>query len=355
MASKVLILYNNLFHYRIPVWNILAQSYDLTVAYTYDAKQKDIDMCNFETIQLPYRVCSKIVLHKDNIFRLCQNYDVVIAFGQISFLKFSTLGFKKRKFKLINWCIGAPAGYKRHYGDGGKFYHFANDFFHRKADALVFYSQPAVDMHVSRGFSREKLFVANNTVEVVNCGFQCDNRRTILFIGTIYLEKGLQFLLDSYKRAYDADPNVISLTIVGGGTQFEVIKKWIYENGLTRKITMTGPVYEAEKKAELFIQSLACISPLQAGLSVLESMGYGVPFITSENAITGGESFNIQDGISGYRMKDISKLTDVILDISKFPNRYLEMGKNAYEHYWNNRKPKDMARGLHEAIKYVLK
>jgi len=355
MGPKVLILYNNLFHYRIPIWNIFAKYCDLTVAYTYEAKKADIELCEFNTIKLKYKTYSKFVYHKDDIFKLCQGFDVVIAFGQISFLKFSTLGYRNRKFKLINWCIGAPAGYNRHYGDGSKLYHFANDFFHKKADALVFYSQPAVELHVGRGFSRDKLFVANNTVEVIDCGFKEDNRNSLLFIGTLYLEKGLQVLLDSYKKAYDLDSNIVNLTIVGGGNQFSVIQKWIENNGLSNKIKMTGPVYDSERKAELFCQSLACISPLQAGLSVLESMGYGVPFITSENAITGGESFNIQDGISGYRLKDVSNLTEVILEISHNREKFILMGKNAYQHYWTNRKPEDMAKGLLEAVTYVLK
>lgn len=355
MKPKVLFLYNYLFHYRIPIWNILSESFDLTVAYTYQAKQEDIDKCQFKIIQLHYKQYSKFIWHKENIVDLCSNYDVVIADGQISFVKYSLLGFSKRNFNLLYWCIGAPAGYNRHYGDGSKLYFWSNDFFHKKADAMIFYSQKAVDLHVDRGFFREKMFVANNTVTVLKGEYNTTKRNTILFIGTLYLEKGLQLLLDSYKKAYDKNCNVVNLTIVGGGTQFQTISDWIKRNGLAEKILLTGPIYEIQKKAEFFRYSLACISPLQAGLSVLESMGYGVPFITSENAITGGESFNIENGSNGLRLADISTLDEIILDITLNPQKYLDMGKNAYNHYWSCRKPDDMAKGIENAINYTLK
>lgn len=354
MKPKVLFLYNYLFHYRIPIWNILTDFFDLTVAYTYPAKQKDIDICNFETKQLHYNQYSKFVWHKENIFNLCKNYDVVVADGQISFIKYSLLGFRKRNFKLLYWCIGAPAGYNRHYGDGSKFYFWSNDMIHKKADAMIFYSQRAVDLHIERGFSHEELFVANNTVQVLKEDYNATNRNTILFIGTLYLEKGLQLLLDSYKRAYERYHNIINLTIVGGGVQFDMISDWVEQNGLLEKINMVGPVYDINKKAEYFRNSLACISPCQAGLSVLESMGYGVPFITSNNAITGGESFNIENGDNGLLVTDISKLDDIIQDITLNPQKYIDMGKKAYNHYWSCRKPEDMANGIKDAINYTL-
>ena len=43
--KKVLILYNKLFHYRIPIFNILADKYDLTVVYSYKANEKDLAQC----------------------------------------------------------------------------------------------------------------------------------------------------------------------------------------------------------------------------------------------------------------------------------------------------------------------
>ena len=50
--KKVLVLYNKLFHYRIPIFNLLAEKYDLTVVYSIDSKFNP-DEVRFKTIQIP--------------------------------------------------------------------------------------------------------------------------------------------------------------------------------------------------------------------------------------------------------------------------------------------------------------
>ena len=352
---KVLILYNKLFHYRIPIWNLLANECELTVAYSYPAKEEDIKLCDFKTLYLPVVEIGRFVIHKENIYKLAKGFDVVICYEQASYLKYSSLAFRKsRPFKLIYWSLGAPASYKRKYGEANWFYYFVEDNIIKRGDAYVVYTPYAKQLGKNRGYNSDGIFVANNTVKVIREEYSSKGRENILFIGTLYLEKGLSQLLFSYKDAFQQNTAVPKLQIIGGGDEYEQIKKWINDNGLAEKIVMMGPIYNEEKKAELFAHAIACISPLQAGLSVLESMGYGVPYITSENAITGGEAFNIEHNVSGLRYPEDTKLTDVLLDITLCPEKYLSMGMKAYNHYWTNCTPEIMASGLQQSIEFVL-
>lgn len=354
--KKVIKLESSIKHYNVPIYNLINQKYDFTVLYFQKSSDCAIDDCEFKTIYVPYKQIYKFTYLRENIFKVCKEYDVVIALDSINILNYFLLAFLPRKYKLLYWGIGAPASYTRHYGQAGKLYFTVSDAMEKRADALIFYAREAVDMHKKRGFKGPKMFVAPNTTAVFQRAIKPELKDSIMFIGSLYLEKGLQILLDAYKAAYEKDNNIIDLNIVGGGKPLQMIKQWVKDNKLENCIHVLGPIYNNEAKAELFHRTLACISPLQGGLSVLESMGYGVPYITDANAITGGETFNIEDGKTGLRVEGINadKLKEIILDISSNKNKYLIMGQNAYEHYWSCRKPKDMAQGVIDAIEYVI-
>ena len=353
---KVIKLEGTIKHYNVPVYNLISQKYDFTVLYYEESSDSAIEDCKFKTIYVPSKKIYKFTLLKRNISRICRDYDVVISINSINVLNYFTLGFKFRKNKLLYWGIGAPASYTRHYGEASKLYYTLSDCMEKQADALVFYAQEAIDLHLKRGFRGPKMFVAPNTTSVLKRDLKPELKDSIMFIGSLYLEKGLQILLDAYKAAYEEDNTLVKLNIVGGGKPLPMIMQWVADNNLESRIRVLGPIYDDETKADLFQKTLACISPLQGGLSVLESMGYGVPYITDANAITGGEAFNIEDGKTGLRVEgmNVDKLKGVILDISSNRQKYITMGQNAYEHYWSCRKPEDMAQGVIDAIEYVL-
>lgn len=352
--KKVLILYNNLFHYRIPIFNLLADKCELTVAFSIGSNTKEA--VNFKVKELPILKFKRFVVHKDNVYKLCQNFDVVIAYGDIAWLKLSTLSFyKKRNFKIVFWSPGVSASYDKKFDSVTK-WDSIRDFFYKKADALIFYTDYPIKKYINRGFRADRLFVAPNTVKVCN---NLENKKvkkdSLLFIGTLYMQKGILSLLENYKEAYDNNPEILPLNIIGGGDELEKVNNWIIENKLTNKIFLRGPIFDLTEKSLYFNRAFACISPVQAGLSVLESMGYGVAFITMNDAITGGERLNIQNGTNGVLLEDTSQLKDLILDITDHSEKYLEMGKNAFKYYNNSHKPEDMANGLFKAIEFVLK
>lgn len=351
---KVLILTNSLLHYRVPIFNILAEKCNLTVCYSIGEYKTSNE--KFNVLKLPIVKCGRFAIHKNNMFKYCQKYDAIIALGDIGWLSISILPFwEKRKYRIIFWGIGVSASYKKKY-DNVKYWDCVRDFFYKKADALVFYSDYPINKYLKRGFIREKLFVAPNTVDVcfdVNC--EEIKKDSLLFIGSLYREKGIMVLLENYKLAYKENPDVLPINIIGGGDEYEAVNKWIIGSGLNDKIILLGAIYNNKKKSIYFRKASVCISPYQAGLSVLESMGYGVPFITMQDAITGGERFNIKNNINGIVIKKETEIKDIIIDVSRNPEKYIQMGARARSYYNDSHKPVDMANGLYSAVEYVLK
>ena len=348
---KVLILYNRIFHYRVPVWNELAKFCDLTVTYSEgDGKvPKGMDVM-FRIEYLPARIFKGFVFQKANIRKLCRQYDAVIAYGNIAWLKYSTLPWFN-KTPVIFHTIGVSASYGKGF-DEHKEWDRIRNFFYSKANALAFYTDYPIRKYEELGIPREKMFVAPNTVAVSPVK-EAVKKDTLLVIGTLYREKGIQSLLDVYKELRPICHLPI-LNIIGKGPDYDVISKWIQENNMQDLIILRGAIYDINEKAKYFAQALACISPKQAGLTVLESMGYGVPFVSTRNAITGGELFNVHNGEDGVVMDSESELLTVVKDIAENPEKYITMGKKAKEFYDKNRTPKHMALGFWEAIQYVI-
>ncbi len=348
---KVIILYNKIFHYRIPVWNELAKLCDLTVTYSQgDGKVPNNMEVNFKIMYLPARNLKGILLQITNIRKLCRNYDAVIAYGNIAWLKYSTLPWFN-KTPVIYHTIGVSASYGKGF-DEHKNWDRIRSFFYSRADALAFYTDYPIKKYERMGIPKERMFVAPNTVAVSKIKANV-KKNTILVIGTLYREKGIQLLLDVYKELRPSC-NLPLLNIIGTGPDYETIKKWIQDHKMQDLIVLRGAIFDIDEKARYFAQALACISPKQAGLSVLESMGYGVPFVTAKNAITGGEIFNVHNGVDGIIMESENDLLVVVRDISEHPEKYLSMGEKAKEFYDNNRTPSHMAQGFWNAIQYVL-
>ena len=348
--KKVLLLQGSIAHYRVPIFNLLAQHVDLTVVYSSGKVPQGI---NFKTLYIP-TLKLHFQVYKQNIYKLARDYDIVIATFDFWHIDFKLMERKNRPFKLIYWGIGVAASYNCRYDSipkvGKKFFNAI-----KKADAALFYCDYPVEKYATMGINRDKMFVTNNTVQVQDITSLEQTKDSFLFIGSLYKQKKIDELLISYLRAVKKNDNLFKLIIIGEGEEYDNIQNWIKENGLIGKIDLLGGIYEEDVLAKYFARALICISPDQAGLSVLKSMGYGVPYITNQNAITGGEIFNIKNGENGILIKDFNELEQIMLDALVNKERYLEMGYRAQKYYEQNRRIDQMVEGFLSAIDYVSK
>jgi glycosyltransferase involved in cell wall biosynthesis len=353
-GKKVIIIYNKVWSYRISIFDILNQHYDLTVAYSdpsFVGKK-----FNFKTIYTPGINVGPLFFHKSNLKKLAAQYDVVIAISNARWLSLMLLSLGKRKFKYILWGIGVSASYENKL-DSKTTWDRVRFFFARKADAILFYSSYPIAKYIRNGIDPGKLFVANNTVaidESFNLAETENSKADFLFIGTLYPQKGIDILLNTYIKLNETTP-LPDLHIIGAGPMEATLRNMIESNKLQNKVILHGAIYDQKILATFFSKSLVCISPTQAGLSVLMSMGYGVPFLTSADAITGGEIFNIKNGENGFIYDGTDQdLQKTITWIINNRDSVLTMGREAKKHYEDHRKPTDMANAIINAIEYTL-
>ena len=350
MKPKVLLIQQVIPSYRLPIFNMLAQNVDLTVVYESGAAPKD---AQFQTkLVKTFRVPRLGKVYRGGLNRLTKGYDVVINSLDTPAYAVKCLGRLKRKgFGLVHWGIGVSASYSSAFDSPDADASFYESVL-RESDACLFYSDYPFKKYNAQGWQQEKLFVAPNTV-LVERDDTPRTRDTLLFLGSLYPQKGFDELLEQYALAYAENPRVSRLIIIGDGSEKSRIEAWVQEHHLEERITLTGAIFDDAELGRYFSSAIACVSPNQAGLTVLKSMGCGVPYITRRDAITGGELFNITHGVNGVLYDRPEELKGILLDLTEHPETYMLYGKNARAHYEANRKPEDMLAGFLAAIAYA--
>lgn len=353
MKKKLLILKNEISSYNVPVYNVISEQFDLTVAYFLDDKSSI--KCNFNKIKLSYFKIKPLYFIK-GLNKIVKHFDIVSVAPDPHVPSFYLRSCFCRKYKVVTWGIGFRCSYVHPYILGRKhtFFDKLNEVILKKSDANIFYMEKAKDFWKGCGLDFNKVFIAPNTTEVISTTIKPELKKNILFVGTLYRGKGLDLLLKSFKEAISKTGVSTKLVIVGGGEMREEIEQFISRNNLDEVVELTGPIFDEKILAKQFEVALLCVSPTQGGLTCPKSMGYGVPFVCRKDAITGGEIYHMTTGVNGIMYDKDTDLTDILIDAISNPAKYVDMGIKAKEYYDNNATIKHMAQGAIDAYNFVL-
>lgn len=352
-SIKVLILQNEISNYNVSTYNLISKSLSLTVAYF--EKDKSSNECLFKKHKLVASYIGPFVIIK-GIRDLCSQFDVVCILPNLRYPSYCLVPFLPHKNKVVSWGIGFRCSYTHPYETNRK--HSMLDKLYQKllakCDANIFYMEKSKEFWKGTRLKMENVFVAPNTTDIVSISIRPEIKKDFLFVGTLYKGKGLDILLDAFRTFKEKDKTNTLLFIVGGGELEGELKTYVNKNGLEDTVFFTGPIYDEVILSNYFQRSLLCFSPTQAGLSVPKSLGYGVPFVTRRDAITGGELYHITNGYNGIIYSDDSELIDIMSEAVSNRNKYLEMGRNAKEYYDNNATINHKAKGAMDAFEFVL-
>jgi glycogen synthase len=137
------------------------------------------------------------------------------------------------------------------------------------------------------GIDPSKILVINNDDDfepVFDSFVEIKKDKNVLFIGRIFPQKGLDFLIETASRVVDSDP-VVRFIIAGDGIIMPEIMDKVASLELERNVLFTGWISMEEKKklyssCDIFVMP----SPFEPfGLTALEAIRSGVPVIASIN------------------------------------------------------------------------
>lgn len=184
---------------------------------------------------------------------------------------------------------------------------------------------------VMRGHE-DKIRVLHNAVQVESCDMANENARNILFYGMLIQRKGIDDLLEAFSSLIREIPDDICLTLYGDDHDAdEKIQTKIAKYDASNRIKYQGWLTE-ENRREVFHNSLINVLPsYNEGLpmTILESMGYGIPNIATNIAAIPEA---IDNGMNGFVIQpgNVRELKDSMKKLVTDKDLWKKFSENAY-------------------------
>jgi glycosyltransferase involved in cell wall biosynthesis len=201
----------------------------------------------------------------------------------------------------------------------------------KQVDWWFAYTQRSAAIVAGSGFRRDRITVVNNAIDTsgitaevaaLDPAAQTGLRQSLVggspnvgvYVGGLYPEKRLDFLLDAARLVRDAVPD-FHLLIIGAGPDAGIAEAaaaklpWVH---------YVGPKFGAEK-TELASLGRVFLMPGLVGLGVLDSFAYGTPMVTTDVPYHSPEIEYLRHGENGLIVADelrayAEAVTEVLTD-----------------------------------------
>lgn len=157
----------------------------------------------------------------------------------------------------------------------------------------------------------------------------------VIYVGRLTKNKKPMLLMRSFLLALDRLPKNVRLIFVGEGDQQSNLEQYFRQRASKTSLKNVGPervrflghISEYDVLKQLYASSLVSVSPGYAGLSLIQSLGFGVPVLVSNVEKHSPEIEAIEEGFNGvfFDTNEVQDLSSKIVDI--FENKALWIRK----------------------------
>ena len=144
-------------------------------------------------------------------------------------------------------------------------------------------------------------------------------RESILYVGRLVDTKKVDLLLRGYARSA-LDRQGVTLSIVGAGAARPDLETLAERLGCTDSVTFAGKITDPAELREIYAGALCSVSPGYAGLSLTQSLGFGVPMIVADKEPHAPEIELARfDGVSFFAANDPDSLAASLISVCSEP------------------------------------
>ena len=322
--NKILLISNDVLHYRQKVYNYLSDRFKLD-GYEFVVlanKFQDANMeITFRHVQMPFSITqykSFIIKEKPNTVIFFLHLKDKVLFPLLFYCK-------RHRIRTIFWNIGINALTPNSHIKNMVFH-----YVHNKCDALITYTPDTKRYFTEK--NQKKLFVAYNTLNLreidksslpskkdIKAKYNIKNDKIILFISRLLPYKKVDILLEAFKENKD-----VGVVIVGPG---------INEEQMQLVNCHSNFYYLGEKYGkdvdEIYSIGDLFSTPGHIGLAIVEAFFWGLPVILL-NGHHAPEIYYMKNGKTGYMVNDIEELKRRTLELLYNDELRNQMAKNCF-------------------------
>ena len=198
------------------------------------------------------------------------------------------------------------------------------------ADLNIVLSKRLINMILEKA-PNAKVEVLYNAVPTYERIPRNPDARNVLFLGRLGRRKGTYDLFDAMKLIDNAIPKTVKFYLCGDG-DIDGVKRKIEQLGLQERILHIGWIGPEEKKRIYNDISINVLPSYNEGLpmSILETMAYGIPSLTTAIASIPEVVF---DGVNGFLVEpgDVEAIAKKLKTLICETELCHRLGENAYE------------------------
>lgn len=156
-----------------------------------------------------------------------------------------------------------------------------------------------------------------------------DKIKGLIYVGRLIQDKKAILLYEAFKKALPYLPKGVVLKIIGSGPDRNVINRKITEDGLNASVILLNSIFDNSKLKKYYHSSFFSVSPGYVGLNLIQSLGYGVPMIISENEPHSPEieAVELKENSIYFETDSIENLKQTFIEVY-----------NDYDH-WHEKRP----------------
>lgn len=337
---RLLIIQPQLTTYRIPIFEAVAERFDVAVTHSLIANADgfgDIDeVTRFKIVSAPVSTFNNVLYYQHNILSVIfkTRPDAVFSFANPRFGSFWLSAILARALRIPFYAHGQGIYKKDPAG-------FTSQLIYRSIAALctkyVCYNEVAHESMIKIGVPRRSLEIAHNVVinkTPVIPDEKSGNETGVLFVGRLRQGSRVKLLIEAVTQMRNQGLEV-DLHIVGDGVELDELRSMSQERPYVK---LYGKVYDDAQIAAISRNCFAGCYAGDAGLSVVHMFSLSLPVVVHgkisrhmgpepgyvSDGFNGGV-FAYDDGERGIR----EKLTALLMDRS----HRRRLSENAFETY----------------------